>query len=72
MVSAHLCRPSINQLASAKPGALQIWLGATLFIELSKDNKRQEWLSRCHFGTGADKYPDAQTHIEQYKLALAG
>jgi hypothetical protein len=49
-----------------------IWLGATLFIESSKDNKRQEWLSRCHFGTGADKYPDAQTHIEQYKLALAG
>lgn len=39
-----------------------IWLGATLFIESSKDNKRQEWLSRCHFGTGADKYPDAQTH----------
>ena len=32
----------------------------------------REHLSRCHFGTGADKYPDAQTHIEQYKLALAG
>lgn len=48
-----------------------IWLGATLFIETNKDNKLQEWLSRCHFGFGVDKYPDAATHIKQYKLALA-
>lgn len=48
-----------------------IWLGATLFIETNKDNKRQEWLSRCHFGLGSDKYPDTRTHVEQYKLALA-
>ena len=48
-----------------------IWLAATFFIETNKDNKRQEWLSRCHFGTAADKYPDTRTHVEQYKLALA-
>lgn len=48
-----------------------IWLGATLFIETSKDNKLQEWLSRCHFGNGAEKYPDTTTHLQQYKLALA-
>lgn len=49
-----------------------VWIGATFFIETSKDNERQEWLSRCYFGMGSDKYPDAQTHIEQYKRALAG
>lgn len=48
------------------------WLGATLFIETSKDNKLQEWLSRCYFGAGAEKYPDTATHLQQYKLALAG
>ncbi|MFT4266672.1 MAG: T6SS effector BTH_I2691 family protein [Xenophilus sp.] len=47
-----------------------IWLAATLFIETNKDNKLQEWLSRCHFGTGVEKYPDTATHVEQYKLAL--
>ena len=49
-----------------------IWLGATLFIETKKDNPLQEWLSRCHFGTGSEKYPDTETHIRQYKSALAG
>ena len=48
-----------------------IWLGSTLFIETSKDNKLQEWLSRCHFGNGADKYSDTDTQLQQYKLALA-
>ena len=47
-----------------------IWLIATLFIETNKDNKIQEWLKRCYFGTATDKYPDAATQIEQYKLAL--
>ena len=49
-----------------------IWIGATLFIETKKDNKLQEWLARCHFGKDAEKYPDTATHVEQYKLALAG
>ena len=48
-----------------------IWLLATLFIETNKDNSLQEWLSRCHFGNGTDKYPDTAAHVEQYKLALA-
>ncbi len=52
--------------------AFVIWLGATLFIETTKDNKLQEWLSRCHFGLGSEKYPDVSTHIKQYELALAG
>ncbi len=49
-----------------------IWLGATWFIETHKDNPVQEWLGRCHFGTGQEKYPDTTTHIAQYKRALAG
>ncbi|UCV30279.1 T6SS effector BTH_I2691 family protein [Ferribacterium limneticum] len=48
-----------------------IWLVAIFFVENTKDNKLQEWLSRCHFGTGNDKYPNVTTHAEQYKLALA-
>lgn len=48
-----------------------IWLGATLYIETHKDNGLQEWLSRCHFGFGNDKYPDTRTHVAEYKLALA-
>jgi hypothetical protein len=48
-----------------------ILLGATLFIETSKDNKLQEWLARCHFGKGSDKYTDTATHVQQYMLALA-
>lgn len=51
-----------------------VWLSSTFYIEASKDNKRQEWLRRCYFGTAAeqDKYQDSKTHVEQYKLALAG
>ena len=48
-----------------------IWLVAIFFVESNKDNKLQEWLSRCHFGSGKEKYPDVTTHAEQYKLALA-
>lgn len=49
-----------------------IWLAAAFFIETHKDNKLQEWLSRCFFGTGSEKYLDSKTEVEQYKLALAG
>lgn len=54
-------------------GGFVVWLGATFFIEANKDNKLQEWLARCHFGSApaAKKYPDAKTHIEQYGLAIA-
>ncbi|PPE67305.1 T6SS effector BTH_I2691 family protein [Caldimonas caldifontis] len=40
------------------------------FIEDAKDNKLQAWLRRCHFGIGADKYPDARTQLEEYGVAL--
>lgn len=48
-----------------------VWLLVTVFIETNKDNDLQEWLSRCHFGAGPEKYPDTQMHVEQYKKALA-
>lgn len=48
-----------------------IWLVAIFFVESNKDNKLQEWLSRCYFGAGSDKYPDITTHVDQYKRALA-
>ncbi|MFN3416099.1 MAG: hypothetical protein ACK4ZD_07265 [Caldimonas sp.] len=40
------------------------------FMEDAKDNKLQAWLRRCHFGTYADKYPDARTQLEEYGVAL--
>jgi hypothetical protein len=43
----------------------------TIFIEKNKDNKLQEWLSRCFFGAGTDKYPNVQTEQEQLKLAFS-
>ena len=51
-----------------------VWLGATFVVESLQDNPRQKWLYRCHFGAApeAEKYPDAKSHVEQYKLALAG
>ena len=50
-----------------------VWIGATFVVESLQDNPRQEWLFRCHFGTApaSEKYQDAKTHVEQYKLALA-
>jgi hypothetical protein len=51
--------------------ALLALLLITLFIEKNKDNKLQEWLARCHFGSNADKYPDAETEQAQLKLAFA-
>jgi len=49
---------------------LGAFLLVTLYIETHKDNKLHEWLSRCHFGTGSEKYPDQTTQINQYKLAV--
>ena len=50
-----------------------VWLVATYFVETLKDNPRQEWLSRCHFGaaTAPERYPDLKTHVDEYKRALA-
>lgn len=42
----------------------------TLYVETSKDNKLQEWLSRCHFGLGSDKYADDKMQLSEYELAL--
>jgi hypothetical protein len=50
--------------------ALLALLLVTLFIEKNKDNKLQEWLARCHFGSDADKYSDAETEQAQLKLAF--
>ena len=46
------------------------FLLVTFFIEANKDNKLQDWLSRCHFGLGSEKYDSAELQVEQYKLAL--
>jgi hypothetical protein len=50
-----------------------VWLVATFFVETMKDNSRQEWLSRCHFGAApeSNRYKDVKTHSEQYERALA-
>jgi hypothetical protein len=42
----------------------------TLYVETSKDNKLQEWLSRCHFGLGSGKYADDKMQLSEYELAL--
>lgn len=76
-VASTLFLVSMNIIALSPIGwialaiGVVIWLIATLFIETNKDNKLQEWLARCHFGTGPEKYPNTATHIEQYSLALA-
>lgn len=41
----------------------------TVLIEKNKDNKLQEWLSRCLWGTAADKYNDIA--FEEQQLAAA-
>jgi hypothetical protein len=51
--------------------ALLALLIVTVFIEKNKDNKVQEWLARCHFGKGADKYKTHAEEQEQLKLAFA-
>lgn len=51
-----------------------ILLGAillvTLHIETQKDNKLHEWLSRCHFGMGDDKYQDQTQQLKEYQQAV--
>ena len=51
-------------------GFLAVFL-LTFLIEAKKDNKLQEWLARCHFGTGTEKYSDAETQEAQHKRAIA-
>lgn len=76
-VATTLLLVGMNTLALGPIGwilvavAVVAWLVATLFIEMNKDNPLQEWLSRCHFGTGAERYADTAKHVKEYKLALA-
>jgi hypothetical protein len=39
------------------------------WVLLTGENKVQEWLSRSHFGLGADKYADATLQEAHYNLA---
>lgn len=41
------------------------------WIERNKDNKVQEWLKRCHFGTHADKYQTEAEEVAELKKAFA-
>jgi hypothetical protein len=43
----------------------------TALIEKKKDNKIQEWLARCHFGRGPEKYADQETEQKELQLAFA-
>ena len=40
-------------------------------IEYFKDNKVQEWLERCLWGRGHERYATAEEELAQLKLALA-
>jgi hypothetical protein len=40
-------------------------------LEKEKENKIQEWLQRCYFGMGAEKYPDGKIETEQLKFAFS-
>ncbi len=51
--------------------ALLALIVITVLIEKNKENKVQEWLARCFFGAGAEKYPDLKTEQEELKLAFA-
>jgi hypothetical protein len=42
----------------------------TFYIETHKDNKLQEWIMRCNFGTHPQKYKSRAEESEQLKLAL--
>jgi hypothetical protein len=41
------------------------------YLEKEKENKIQEWLLRCYFGAGQEKYTDAKIEAEQLKLVFA-
>lgn len=49
---------------------LGVILLVTLYIEAQKDNKLQEWLSRCHFGMGTEKYQDQTKQLTEFRLAV--
>lgn len=40
------------------------------WIEKNKDNKVQEWLRRCHFGTNADKYKTEAEEASELQKAF--
>ena len=46
-------------------------IGVTVWIEKNKDNKMQEWLMRCHFGTNTDKYETYGKQAEELERAFA-
>jgi hypothetical protein len=46
-------------------------IGVTIWIEKNKDNKMQEWLMRCHFGTNTDKYETHGKQAEELELVFA-
>ncbi len=43
----------------------------TAWIEKNKDNKLQEWLMRCHFGTHSDKYKTEAEEASELQKAFA-
>jgi hypothetical protein len=43
----------------------------TAWIEKNKDNKVQEWLMRCHFGTHTDKYKTEAEEASELQKAFA-
>lgn len=49
-------------------------IAISVLIEIFKDNKLQDWLERCHFGTFAhgDRYQDPELEIEELNIALEG
>jgi hypothetical protein len=51
-------------------GLLVAFIIVTIRIEKEKDNKLQEWLSRCYFGAAPDKYPDAAFEQQQLELVF--
>jgi hypothetical protein len=52
--------------------AVVVLFVVTAWIEKNKDNKVQEWLSRCHFGSNkAERYKTHQEELQQLQLAFA-
>lgn len=50
-----------------------VLLGVTWWIEKNRDNKVQEWLMRCHFGTRpqGEKYPTQAEEAKELEAAFA-
>ena len=56
---------------------IMFWLVAALvlvaiILELTKPNKLKEWLYRCYWGKGGEKYDSLETEKKQFELALKG